>query len=180
MRDVSWKAGVEELENIKTYAMGSLTPEEREFVQKINQKVEDYINEKSDHFLTLGEIGKLTALWRKYQHLKPFVFRFDPREKLKQLYYNRVAFIIWTVWRSFHLLGDEDLEGAALAAAEVLSPFQPPYPTEIKERAVEKFAVIMANTGYGSVDDLYGDFWEKRIFPYLEGVWEFKWVLEEV
>ena len=180
MRDISCLQGPEDLEKIKRYAMESLTETERSFVEKVTQKVESYVQEETDEFLSFKEIVELGCLWEKYSHLKPFVFRFNPEEKIPKVHQNRIAFVIWTVWRSYHLLGEENLEGAALAAAEVLSPFQPPYPKEVKKRAVEKFAVIMANTGYGSLYDLFSDFWEKRIFPYLEEVWEFKWVLEEV
>ncbi len=180
MRDISCLQGVEDLERINRYALESLTETERSFVENATQKVESYVREETDEFLTFEEIVELGCLWEKYSHLKPFVFRFNPEEKIPKVYQSRIAFIIWTVWRSYHLWGEEDVEGAALAVADILSPFQPPYPEEVKKRAVKKFAVIMANTGYGSSDDLFGDFWEKRIFPYLEGVWEFKWVLEEV
>ena len=178
MRSVSYLQGIKELENLNRYALESLTEAERSFVEKATRKVESYIREETNEFLSLEEIVKLDCLWKKYSHLQPFVFRFNPEEKIPKVYRNRIAFIIWTVWRSYHLQGEENLEEAALAAAEILSSFQPPYPVEIKEKAIKKFGEIMEATGFMSDHDLSSDFWEKRIFPYLEKVWEFKWVVE--
>ena len=178
MRDVSCLQGPKDLEKINRYALESLTEPERSFVKKTTQKVESYMREETDEFLSFEEIVKLGCLWMKYQHLEPFVFRFNPEEKIPEVYQNRIAFIIWTVWRSYHLLGEEDLERASLEAANILSEFQPPYPAEVKEKAVRKFAVIMENTGYGCLTDLLISFWKEKIFPYLEGIWEFKWKLK--
>ena len=175
MRGVSYLQGPEELEKVKSYTMNFLSPEEKTAVRKMEQKIEAYISEESDDFLTFKEIVKLRCLWLKYQHLKPFEFHFNPREKIPEVYRNRTAFIIWTVWRSFHLLGEEDLERAALAAANVLS-HSPPYPEKVKEKAILVFAEVMEATGYRCPDDLSrSSFWEEKIFPYLEGVWEFKY-----
>jgi len=175
MRDVSGLQGPRDLERIKTYATDHLTPEEKSFIQKMTKKLEAYIREKSNSFFTFEEIVKLGCLWQKYEHLRPFRFRFNPKEKIPAVYENRTAFIIWTVWRAYHLRGEEDLETASLEAAKILSTSSPPYPQSIKEEVVRKFAEIMENTGYPCPNDLSFSFWEKKIFPYLEGVWEFKW-----
>jgi len=175
MRDVSCLQGVKDLQEIKKYAIDSLTPQEKIFIKKVERKIKDYINEKIDEFLTLEEIVKLSTLWQKYSHLKPFVFCFNPKEKISKVFQNRTAFIIWTVWGSFHLLGQEDLQKASLAAAQVLSNFKAPCPSSVKKKAIEEFNRVMVNTGYLCINDLNNSFWENRIFPYLERKWEFKW-----
>ena len=178
MRNVSCLQGPQDLAQIKKYALNSLSEEERLFVEAMDKKLKAYLREEKDDFLTFEEVVRLRCLWLKYQHLKPFIFPFDPQKKIPKIYRNRKAFIIWTVWRSYHLLGEEDLERASLEAANILSEFQPPYPAEVKEKAVRKFAVIMENTGYGCLTDLLISFWKEKIFPYLEGIWEFKWKLK--
>jgi hypothetical protein len=177
MRSVSYFQGPKELEKLKKYAVDSLDNEEKLFVQKMDKKVKAYINKESDDFLTFDEVVKLSTMWKKYQHLKPFGFLFNPEKTMPKVFQNRVAFIIWTVWGTFHLLGEEDLKGAAIAAANILSKSHPPYLPKVKEEAVRRFAVFMENTGYSCSDDLTISFWEEKIFPYLEGVWEFKWEL---
>ena len=175
MRNVSCLQGSRDLENIRKYALDFLTRQERLFIERMTRQVEAFVREETEEFLTLGEIVKLLRLWSKYFYLKPFQFAFDPREKIPKVFQDQTAFVIWTVWRSFHLLGEEDLEGAALAAANVLSEFRSPYSSEIKEKAVKRFRGVILNTGYNCPDDLSISFWEAKIFPYLEGVWEFKW-----
>jgi len=177
MRDVSCSQGPAELEKIKKYAINSLDYKENLFIQAIDKKVKAYINEKSNDFLTFNEIVKLNTMWKKYQHLKPFVFPFDPEKAMPKVFQNRVAFIIWTVWRTSHLLDKEDLKGAAIAAADILSNPRLPYLSKMK-KAAEKFAIIMENTGYRCLNDLSFSFWKEKIFPYLDGTWEFKWELK--
>ena len=178
MRDVSCSQGTAELEKIKKYAIDSLDYRENLFIQVIDKKVKAYINEKSNNFLTLNEIVKLNTMWKKYQHLKPFSFPFDPEKKMSEVFQNRVAFIIWTVWGTSHLLGEEDLKGAAMAAANILFKLHPPYSFKVKEETVRKFAVVMESTGYRCLGDLSFSFWEEKIFPYLEGVRKFEWELK--
>jgi hypothetical protein len=175
MKDMTYLQGVEELEKLKKYAAASLNEEEMSSVQIMDEKVKAYIN-GSDEFLTIDEVVELSCIWRRYQHLKPFVFLFDPKKTMPEVVQNRAAFIIWTVWRAFHLLGEEDLKGAVLAAANTLSKFQPPYSSEAKEKAVREFAVVMTNTGCRTNDlSISLSFWEGNIFPYLEEKWEFIW-----
>jgi len=178
MRNVSCLQGPGELEKLKKYALDSLDYREHLFIQAIDKKVKAYINKESDDFLTFNEIVQLNTMWKKYQHLKPFLFPFDPKKKMPKLVKNRVAFIIWTVWRVSHLRDKEDVKGAAIAAANVLSKLHPPYLFKVKEEAVRKFAVVMENTGYRCLDDLSFSFWEEKIFPYLEGIWKFEWELK--
>jgi len=178
MRDISCFQGPEKLEKLKKYALDSLDNEEKLFVQTVDKKVKAYISNKSLDFLTFNEVVKLNRMWKKCQHLKPFVFPFNPEKKMPKLVKNRVAFIIWTAWRASHLLGEEDLKRAVLATADILSRFHPPYLPKIKEEAVRRFALIMENTGYRCLDDLSFSFWEEKIFPYLEGVWKFEWELK--
>ena len=177
MRSVSCLQGPEELKKIKEYAADFLDNEEKLFIQKVDNKVKAYIHNKSDSFLTFDDMVKLSCMWKKYQHLKPFVFPFDPEKTMPKIFHNRVAFIIWTVWRNNHLLGKEDLKKAALSAANILSNHQPPYPPKVKVEVVREFATVMMNTDYGCLDDLRTFFWTEKIFPYLDGVWEFKWKL---
>ena len=175
MRSVSCLWGTEELEKLKKYALDSLNNEEKSFVQMMDKKVKAYIHNKSDDFLTFNETVKLSCMWKKYKHLRPFVFPFNPEKKMPKVFQNRVAFIIWTAWRVSHLFGEEDVERAALSAAEILSKFQPPYLLEVRKEAIKKFAVVMTNTGYSCSNDLSASFWEEKIFPYLEGTWKFEW-----
>ena len=174
MRDVSCLMGTAEIKEIKTYFLSLLSSGEKERFEQLEKKMEAFIKEEIDDFFDFNEILWLRQLCLKYGHYKPFYFCFDPKEKMPQIYYNQTAFIIWTVWRSYHLRGQDDLEGACLAAAEVLNKSNPPYPEKIKKEAVEKFRLIMENTGYLCSFDLAKSFWEEKIFPYLEGKWEFK------
>jgi len=175
MRNVSYLQGIKELKEIKKYAADSLNNKEKLFVQMIDKKVKSYIKKESPNFLTLGEIVDLKTIWKKYRHLEPFIFLSDPEKEMPEVFQNQIAFIIFTVWKSSHLRGDEDLESAAIEAANVLLKSHPPYSPEIKEKASKTFWLVMSNTGYPCLDDLSFSFWEKKIFPYLEGEWEFKW-----
>ena len=175
MRNVSCLQGPEELKKIKEFAIDSLGDEEKLFVQRMDKKIKDYINNKSDSFLTFNEIVRLSCVWKKYQHLKPFLFPFDPNKRMPEIVKNQLAFVIWTAWRSNHLLGKEDLKRASILAANILSKAKPPYTYELKKEAVKIFATVMISTGYSCSDDLRIFFWTEKIFPYLEGVWEFKW-----
>ncbi|MCX6764590.1 MAG: hypothetical protein NTU58_02680 [Candidatus Nealsonbacteria bacterium] len=178
MRDISCLQGPEELENLKKYALNSLDNQEKTFIKKMDKKAKAYVEEESSDFLTLNEITQLDRVWKKYQHLRPFGFLFDPEKKMPKVFKNQTAFIVWTVWRAFHLLSEEDLKGAALAAADVLSRFQSPYLPEAKKEAVKAFSTVMLNTGYSCPEDLLISFWQEKIFPFLEGKWEFKWELK--
>lgn len=183
MREASCLAGAKELGNIKKHMLDSLDADERIFVNAIDERIENLINEKDNKFLNLDELVKLRKIEEKYRHLKPFTFRFNPMVKIPRVARNRTAFIIWTVWRSNHILGDhEDLNAAVLAAANILDKHSPPYPypSEAKEEAVRTFITKMEMTG-GNLGSGYSDsssFWNERIFPYLEGVREFKWQME--
>ena len=177
MRNLPCIQGLEELEKLEKYAFNELEREEKGFVKEMRKRVDDYIQGKREEIFSFDEEIKLMVLWQKYQHLYPFEFRFNPEEKIPEVFCNRTAFVIWTTWRAFHLCGEEDLKAASLAAAEVLSGVKPPYPLETKEKAIEAFRKVMLHSGYREAmrQNLYKDFFEARIFPYLEGVWEFKW-----
>ena len=175
MRDVSCFQGTEELKKIKKYATDSLDSKEKLFVRKMSEKIEAYVENESLSFLTFSEVVKLRSLWQKYQHLEPFVFRFDPKKRMPKIFWDRIAFIIWAVWKNYHFLGKEDLKKAALLAANILSKAKPPYTYELKKEAVETFTTVMENTGYYDLRIDTSIFWTKKIFPYLDGAWEFKW-----
>lgn len=180
MRDVSCLMGPKELENIKKHAANSLDAEEWAFVKSVDEKIDNFINEKGDKFLGFDEIVRLREIEEKYQYLKPFVFLFDPNKSMPEVAQNRTAFIIWTIWRSNHILGShEDLNGAVLATANILNGHCLPYSSEAKEEAVRVFTTKMEMTG-GNMGNAYSkssSFWHSRIFPYLEGILEFKWEL---
>jgi hypothetical protein len=163
--------GVEELENLKKYALASLNDEERLFVQTAEQKLQDLIDDKSDKFLQYDCTSGLYDLWQKYYYLKPFCFAFSPQKIMPEVFHNEQAFIIWTAWRSGHLLDKQSLKKASLAAASVLGVPQAPYSPKVKGKAIRRFSGIMHLEL--SLSEL--SFWEKHIFPFLEGVWEFKW-----
>jgi hypothetical protein len=174
-------AGTSELNNINEYALEILTEEERQFIEKINKIVGDFVNERSDRFIDFDDIINLKMIWQKYHYLKPFQFSFDPENKMPKVFRNRTAFIIWTAWRASHLVcQDDDVKGGSLAAAKVLSKYKLPFPEEAKKEAVEEFVkflhpgYIPALPGAHFLDNEF-DFWEKEIFPFLEGEWEFKW-----
>lgn len=177
MRTIDHLQGAKELENIKKYAPNLLSAEEWAFIKVINEKAEDFINYRSDKFLGFGEVIELEHIWRKFQYLKPFLFLFDPRKSMPEIIGSQAAFIIWTVWRSNHLLGPEDLKGATLASAKILSEYQPPYSLETKDKAIGIFITTMMISGGGNYSQS-GSFWHNKIFPYLEGVWEFRWELK--
>lgn len=87
---------------------------------------------------------------------------------MPEVFQNRTALIAWTIWRSYHLLYNENIRGASIAIADILAKFQAPYPPEIMQKAIERFEKVIGLT--------WPDF-EKRLFPYLDGTWEFKWEL---
>lgn len=190
MRDISCLAGVNELNNIKKYTLEELTPDERQFIKEINEIVEDYRKERSDSFFRFHDLIELQTIWRKYEHLRPFQFLFDPEEKMPKVFHNRIAFIIWTVWRAKHLICQgEDVKSASLAAAAAILKYKlsisgdilkcklffSPIPDEVKKEAVREFQRVKG--GFEDENEL--DFWESKIFPYLEGEWVFAWKLEK-
>jgi hypothetical protein len=111
---------------------------------------------------------------------------FNPEEKMPEVFKNRIAFIVWTVWRSSHLLveGEERiLRKAALSVGNFLLQFQPPYSIDVKRKAVEIFAATYRNSNLNHSikyailkEPNLSSFWNE-IFLYLEGVREFKWEL---
>lgn len=160
-----------ELLKLKKYAMKHLTPEEKLLVKTMSKRLTACKNGKNNDFVTLNGDLKMSRLWRKYQYLKPFFFKFDPEKLMPEIFKNQEAFIIWTVWRSDHLLGEEDLNRAALLAGNILGKFKPPYPPKAKKEAMKKFEAII---GFEYQDN---ESWETRIFPFLEGTWKFKYKL---
>jgi len=178
LKDLSTIPGIKELDMINQYALEALTPEERQFVEKMNKIFEGYENEKGDIF-GFNEQIKIQMLWQKYEHLKPFQFRFDPEKKKPEVFQNRTAFIIWTTWKAKHLVRKEDLvDEGSLAATRVLLQVKEPLPRLIPKHT--KLAMVVEfmqylNRGYPDEVDQELLFWEKYIFPYLEGKWEFKW-----
>ena len=180
MRSISHLAGVKELDNINAYAKEALTEEERQLIEKLNTVVNDFTHERSNVFISFEDLIKLQGIWQKYEHLKPFQFRFDPEKKMPEVFKNRTAFIIWTTWRSRHLVcQDDDVNSGSLAAAKVLSEHKPPFAEETKKETIREFLGHL-HPGYGGLqwwterEAHEFDFWEKEIFPLLEGKREFR------
>lgn len=172
MKNLSIIPGIKELDMINLYALEALKEEERQFIEKMNKVVEDYENEKADIF-GFNEQIKIQVLWQKYERLKPFLFKFNPEQKMPEVFRNRKAFIIWTAWTSKHIKCEEDLlEEGSIAAARIFTETKPPFPKEVKEGAINEFLRYFHRT-YPREGEM--DFWEKEIFPFLEGKWEFKW-----
>lgn len=172
MREPSLVPGIKELDRINQYALEALTQEERQFVEKMNKVVEDYEDGKGNIFDFNEEI-KIKVLWQKYEHLKPFQFRFNPEERIPEVFHNKMAFVIWTSWKARHLVREDDLvEEASITAARILAGSKPPFPKEIKEKAIREFLEYL-HRDYPREGEV--DYWEKQIFPLLEGKWEFKW-----
>lgn len=174
MRDLTGLDGVEQLEMLEKYAKDSLEESEGLFVEEVRKKIGAFSHEDTNELLTLCELEKLTCLWAKYHHLRIFKFQFNPKEKMPEIFENKVAFIIWAMWRVSHLLGEEDLKRAALVAAKTLSFRRAPYSLEAKGEAVRKFVVLMEE--HGCLCDYYHArlFWDENIFPFLEGKWKFR------
>lgn len=169
MKDLSLVPGIKELDMINLYALEKLTGEERQFVEKMNKVVEEHEKGKGEIF-GFNEQIKIQVLWRKYKHLKPFQFRFNPEEKIPEVFKNKTAFIIWTVWRARHLVCEDDLvEEASITAARILPKL---FPKEVKKQAIQEFLEYL-HRSYPREGEV--EFWEENIFPYLEGKWEFKW-----
>ena len=176
-RDMYSFQGSKELENLKKHAINSLEKDETAFIKLMDKKVMTYANKKSDEFLTLDEIVKLKSLWKKYHHLMPIVFSFDPKETIPEIFKDQIAFIVWTIWRYSHLVCKKDLEDLKKAApkvSDILSKFKPPYSSCAKKSAVREFSRLMESAGYHTEIP----FFEKRIFPYLDETWKFKWELK--
>ncbi len=168
--------GVEELENLKNYALGSLNDEERLFVQTAEQKLKDLVDDKNAEFLQYDCTRGLDDLWKKYYYLRPFCLTFNPKKIMPDVFNNKQAFIIWTAWASGHLLLDpEDLNKASLTAAAIFGASTKPYSAKVREKAIRRFHKIIHREL--SLEAL--SFWEKHIFPFLDGVWEFKWELKK-
>jgi len=175
-------AGFHEYNEIKDYARHTLTAKEKEFLEKITKTVEDCEEGISDEWISFNDIIKLRIIWRKYEHLKPFQFRFDPRKKITEVFQNQTAFIIWTTWKSRHLVcQSDDIKGGTLAAAKILSEHKIPYSKEVKRKAVEEFLKYLHSsyTHLNHTEENELNFWEQHIFPFLEDKWKFKWKLKE-
>jgi len=171
LRDISIISGIKELDRINQYALEALDEEERQFIEKMNKAVEDYEN-GSGAIFGFNEQIKIQVLWQKYEHLKPFQFRFDPQKKMPEVYGDLNAFIIWSAWKARHLVcSDDDIKNGSLAASKILLKSKPPFPEDVKKEAVIEFL------GYLRFTDEEKDFvfWEQEIFPFLEGKREFKW-----
>ena len=167
MRDISCLDGVNELNDIKKYALGELIDEERQFIEKIDKFPISYL-------VSL----KLQEIWYKYEYLRPFLFLSDPANKIPRVFQNREAFIIWTAWRAKHLLGQAgDLEAGSLAAAKALSRYKPRFSDGAKKGAVKAFQRNKHGFEAPFKDEL--EYWNREIFPYLEGAWEFKWEIRK-
>ena len=182
LRNVSHLAGSRELHNINKYAKEVLTKEEKQFIEQINKIVERYREGQRSEFISFQEWIKLRQIWQKYEHLAPFQFKFDPEKEIPELFKNEIAFIIWTAWRSRHLVfQDNDVESGSLAAAQILSKYKIPYPKEAKQKAVKEFLKHLHASYPEHLHASYPDveieinFWERYIFPYLEGKWQFRW-----
>ncbi|KPJ56562.1 hypothetical protein AMJ49_04605 [Parcubacteria bacterium DG_74_2] len=176
IRNISCLAGVKELNNIQEYALKELTDEERKFIEKTKKAVEDYRQERSENFISFNDLIEVQRIWQKYSYLKPFQFSFDPAKKIPKVFQNQTAFIVWTTWRARHLVcQDDDVNGGSLAVAEVLGRRKPPFSKEVRMEAVEEFLKHLHSSYPDAEREI--DFWEKHIFPYLEGKLEFKWEL---
>lgn len=178
MKNLSLVSGIKELDRINQYALKALSQEERQFIEKMNKVVEGYEDGRGKIF-GFNEQVKIQMLWQKYAHLKPFQFRFDPKEKTPVVLKDQIAFIIWTAWKSRHLVsGQDNIEEGSLAAARVLSQVKEPLPRHIPKHT--KLATVVEfmqylHISYPSDVEHELAFWEENIFPYLEGKWEFKW-----
>lgn len=172
MKDLSQISGIEELDMINLYALEELTDWERQLVEKMNQVVEECEKGKGEIF-GFNEQGKIQMLWKKYEHLKPFRSRFDPEKIIPEVFKNKTAFTIRTVWKSRHLVCEDDLlEEGCIAAARILAESKPPFPEEVRKHAIQEFLEYL-HRSYPREDEVA--FWEQHIFPYLEGKWKFKW-----
>jgi hypothetical protein len=173
LRDVSRLEGFNELQQIIKYAMGALEKEEKQFIEKINQTVQDFRTGKNERPINFKESTQIKTIWQKYRHLKPFQFTFDLSQKIPQVFKNLTAFIIWTTWSSNHpAYQKDDIEIGSLAAAKLLSEGAPPFSKELKKRAVIEFLKFIYPVF--ATEEREFDFWELNIFPFLEKKWEFK------
>jgi len=181
LKNLSLVAGIKELDRINQYALEGLSQEERQFIEKINKTVKGYEN-GSGVLFGFNEQVKIQMLWQKYAHLKPFQFRFNPKEKIPKVFKNRTAFIIWTTWKAKHLVcQNDDIDSGSLAAAKLLQKYKPSFMASIKKATVQEFLKYL-HPSYSEPSVLEAEsdeliFWETEIFPFLEGKWEFKWEL---
>ena len=172
MKDLFQVSGIKELDMINLYAIKALTNKERQLVEKMNKIVEECEKGQGEIF-GFNEQGKIQMLWKKYEHSKPFWSRLDPEKIIPEVFKNKTAFTIWTVWKPGRLLCEDDLlEEGCIAAAQILAESKPPFPEEVKKHAIQEFLEYL-HRGYPREDE--PEFWEQHIFPYLEGKWEFKW-----
>lgn len=172
MKDLSRVSGIKELDMINLYALEALTDRERQFVEKMNKVVEKH-EEDIEKFFGFNEQAKIQMLWKKYKHLKPFRFRFDPEKRIPEVFKNKTAFTILTVWKTNHIVcGDDLVEEGSITAARILNRSKPPFLEEIKKEAIQQFLEYL-HRSYPREGEV--EFWEQYIFPFLEGKWEFKW-----
>jgi hypothetical protein len=177
LKSISSLGGTQELEDICKYAISILTEEEKKFIEKINAIKDDFVNERIEEFIEFYDIIRLKEIWNKYHHLKPFQFSFDPRKNLKTSHVvkKKNAFIIFTVWKFHHYAAYDDfIDYGSLAAAKILARRRKPFSEEVKLKAVQEFLSYHGER-LGNVQKIALEFWEKEIFPFLEGKWEFKW-----
>jgi len=174
LKEIPHLEGFAELWQIIKYAMKALDQEEKQFVEKMNQTVRDFQTGKDVRYINFKESKRIKNIWKKYSHLKPFQFTFDPIRKIPQVFKNEKAFIIWTIWRFKNpICQKDDVETGSLAAAKILSEGTPPFSKELKERAIIEFLKFIYPGFTNEEREL--DFWESNIFPFLEKKREFKW-----
>lgn len=180
MQGNSYSDGLEELANINKYAMGELTKEEKEFVEKANKIAEKFrmIKRRTRTFMCSNEIREVKTIWQRHHYLKPFPSKPNLEKERPELFKNRIAFIIWTVWLSSHLGSEEKVAFWSLEVAKILKGHTPFFSETIKEKAVKLF---LKNVGWGDITETEKgmQFWENEIFPFLEGKQEFRWEVKE-
>ena len=149
-------------------------------LESLEKKVE------SDNF-NFNEIVAISTLYDKYHYLVPYKFAFDPEKNMPRVFSNEKAFMVWTSWRSCHLLEkNQDLEKASLKAAEKAESYYPntigaTYTEKQREEIFMEFYKHLNKRDffYGSLpvsyDKVESDFWQKTLFPLLEREIEFRY-----
>lgn len=80
MKDLSLVSGIKELDRINQYALEALTPEEKQFIEKINKIVEDYENGIGNIF-GFNEQIKIQMLWQKKRTSEAISIQVQSRRK---------------------------------------------------------------------------------------------------
>ncbi len=155
----------------------------KDFIDKLALESIEKKAKKDDRiFFNLDYICAISGLYEKYSQLIPYKFGFDPKEKMPKVFENEKAFMIWTAWRSSHIISQNTtLDLASLKAAAKMEEyrpghFNPSFNPDEKEKIIKEFYSNLGErggVGFNFSEEL--EYWDKKIFPLISMDTLFRW-----